>query len=116
MKKLASSTADSNSCVGSSGTCNGVPTQVFASWFVKVTPQGALVGLPQQHPAAKHPMRPIACPKARPGAKASHVASGDMRFLRTYQIATASAARKPPENTPPAWRVYMLKISPGCAM
>src|SRR5579863_8942827 len=114
MKKLASSTADSNSCVGSSAWPNGVPTQAWASRLAKVTPQKWLVGLPQQQPAAKQPRRPMECPRASPGAKLSHVARGGMRFLRTYQAAASNAARKPPEKTPPACKVARLKISLGC--
>ena len=37
------------------------------------TPQGKVVGLPQQQPAAKQPCRPMALPSAMPGAKASAV-------------------------------------------
>src|SRR5690348_78346 len=114
MKKLTSSTADSNSWVGSSGTPSGVPTQAWASGLLKVTPQKWLVGLPQQQPAAKQPSRPMECPSANPGAKLSQVARAGMWCLRMYHAAASSAAIKPPENTPPACRVARLKISPGC--
>src|SRR5579864_778969 len=113
MKKLTSSTADSNSCVGSSGAPSGVPTKAWATGLVKVTPQKWLVGLPQQQPAAKQPSRPMECPKASPGAKLSQVASAGMWCLRMYHAAASSAAMKPPENTPAACKVARLKISRG---
>src|SRR5215813_9379591 len=70
--KTISMESDSYNWVGCSGMPTGTPVISCAS-SEKRTPQGSEVGLPQQHPAEKHPRRPSTFPSAIPGAQASAV-------------------------------------------
>src|SRR6266853_5574747 len=71
-KKTISIAPDSYNCVGCSFTPVGTPVTSWPS-SEKRTPHGRFVGLPQQHPAEKHPCRPKTFPSAIPGAQASAV-------------------------------------------
>src|SRR5207244_8764246 len=70
--KIARLAAASINWVGTSAESIGTPVNSLA-FAVKCTPIHEVVGLPQQHPAEKHPSLPIECPSATPGANASEV-------------------------------------------
>src|SRR5436309_7197578 len=73
----------------------GTPVTSWPS-SVNRTPQGKFVGLPQQHPAEKHPCRPSTFPSAIPGAQASAVFhQGNFHGpIRKYPVMVAPAARR----------------------
>src|SRR5437016_9632059 len=92
-KKTISIANDSYNCVGCSFASIGTPVTSWPS-SVKRTPQGKVVGLPQQQPAEKHPCRPSTFPSAIPGAQASAVFhhGNFQRRIRKYPVMIAPSS------------------------